>query len=370
MHDREYYAIRTAAALIDVSPIYKYLVAGPGAMRLLNRVVTRDVTRCAVGQALYTPWCNAAGKVMDDGLVARLDEATFALTSAEPALRWLHDNAFGMDVEIEDVSAGTAAAALQGPFARDILSQVAVLDPGSRDVPGSLDRVKYQHLAWAHVGGVPAVVSRTGYTGDLGYEIWVRAVDAPRLWDVLIEAGEPYGILPAGLLALDQARVEAGLILIGVDYVPAPQALTPAQTSSPFELGLGWAVDLDKGHSNGRQALLDERAEKPAWRLAGLEISWDAIEGLYASVGLPPQLPTTTQRSSVPVYAGRRQVGYATSRVWSPLLKRYLALAHLEGAHARHGEELAIEVTVEHRRLTAAARVVKLPFFEPERKRA
>jgi len=361
VHEREYHSIRSAAALLDVSPLYKYLITGRDAARLLDRVVTRDVAGSKVGQVLYTPWCDAAGKVMDDGTVARLDEQRFRLTSAEPNLRWLHLSAVGLAVTIEDVSESTAALALQGPNARVILQQLVNVDLGT---------VRYFRIVAATIRGTPVTVSRTGYTGDLGYEIWVDASRALPLWDALIEAGTPYGITPCGLLALDIARIEAGLILLDVDYVPAHRALIEDQKSSPFELNLGWAVKLEKPAFVGRAALAAEAARGPGWNLVGLETEWDAFERLYAEVGLPPRLPAAAWRTSVPVYVGRDQVGYATSGCWSPLLKKSLALAHLHTRHARPGTEVDIEVTVEHRRRRARARVVPTPFFNPERKRA
>jgi aminomethyltransferase len=361
VHEREYHAIRSAAALLDVSPLYKYLVSGRDAARLLDRVVTRHVAAAGVGQVLYTPWCDPAGKVMDDGTVARLDDTVFRLTSAEPNLRWLHLNATGLAATIEDVSDSTAALALQGPSSRTILQRLVSLDLGT---------LKYFRIAATAIGGIPVTVSRTGYTGDLGYEIWVDAGQALPLWDALIEAGAPYGLTPSGLLALDMARVEAGLILLDVDYVPAHRALIEGQKSSPFELSLGWTVKLEKPAFVGRAALAAEAARGPAWKLVGLETDWDALERLYAEVGLPPRLPAAAWRTSVPVYAGDGQVGYATSGCWSPLLKKSLALAHLEAGHARPGAEVAIEVTVEHRRRRAPARVVATPFFNPDRKRA
>ena len=361
VHEREYHSIRSAAALLDVSPLYKYLITGRDAALLLDRVVTRDVAGSKVGQVLYTPWCDAAGKVMDDGTVARLDEQRFRLTSAEPNLRWLHLSAAGLAVTIKDVSDSTAALALQGPNARAILQQLVNVDLGA---------LRYFRIVAATIRGIPVTVSRTGYTGDLGYEIWVDAARALPLWDALIEAGTPYGITPCGLLALDIARIEAGLILLDVDYVPAHRALIENQKSSPFELNLGWAVKLEKPAFVGRAALAAEAARGPGWNLVGLETEWDAFERLYAEVGLPPRLPAAAWRTSVPVYVGGDQVGYATSGCWSPLLKKSLALAHVHAQQAHPGTEVDIEVTVEHRRRRARARVVETPFFNPERKRA
>jgi len=358
-HEREYHSIRAAAALFDVSPLYKYTVRGRDSARLLDRVVTRNVLKSQVGQVLYTPWCDAAGKVLDDGTVARLDESTFRMTSAEPSLRWLEANAAGLEVVIEDVSESIAAVSLQGPMSLSILKQLGDIPP-----------LKYFRLAQTALRGVPVTLTRTGYTGDLGFEIWLSAGDAIALWDALMEAGADYGLQAAGMLALDVARIEAGLMLIDVDYVPAKKALIESQTSSPFELDLGWAVNLDKEQFVGRSALAAEKAREPQWQFVGIEIGWEGLERLYVDVGLATRLPQQAWRMSVPIYSGTEQAGYATSGGWSPLLKKYIALAHLRAPWAKPGTQLDMEITVEHRRKRAAARVVKKPFFDPERKRA
>ena len=358
-HEREYHAIRAAAALFDVSPLYKYRVQGRDAARLLDRVVTRNVLRSQPGQVLYTPWCNAAGKVIDDGTVARLREDEFRMTCAEPNLRWLEANALGLEVAISDVSASIAALSLQGPSSLSILEELGEIPP-----------LKYFRLAQATLRGIPVTLTRTGYTGDLGFEIWLESERAIALWDALVDAGTSYGIQPAGMLALDVARIEAGLMLIDVDYVPANKALIESQQSSPYELDLAWAVNLDKEHFVGRQALAAEKERGAQWQFAGVEIGWEGLERLYADVGLATRLPATAWRASVPIYSGVDQVGYATSGGWSPLLKKYLALAHLRAPWARPGTQLDMEVTVEHRRRRAAAHVVKKPFFDPARKKA
>jgi aminomethyltransferase len=307
---------------------------------------------------LYTPWCDHAGKVIDDGTVARLDETTFRMTSAEPSLRWLQDNAVGLEVEISDVSERIGALSLQGPLAGAILESLGA------------PALKYFRIAPATLGGVPVTISRTGYTGDLGYEIWVDARDALRLWDTVMGAGRGYGIMATGLLALDMARIEAGLMLIDVDYVPARKALIASQLSSPYELDLAWAVSLEKERFNGRDALAAEKKRGPAWQFVGIELDWNALERLYAEVGLATRLPNAAWRMSVPLYSDGEQVGYATSGGWSPLLKKYIALAHVPSACAAPGTPLEMEMTVEHRRKRAAACVVKKPFFDPPRKRA
>ena len=357
-HEREYHCIRAAAALFDVSPLYKYMVRGKDAALLLDRVVTRNVLRSQIGQVLYTPWCDHAGKVLDDGTVARLDAATFRMTSAEPSLRWLEANAIGLDVSIEDVSEAVAALSLQGPQSLAILKALGDIPP-----------LKYFRLGHTTLRGVPVDISRTGYTGDLGFEIWLSASHALELWDALMEVGAGYGLQAAGMLALDVARIEAGLMLIDVDYVPAKKALIESQTSSPYELDLGWAVNLDKEQFVGKQALAAEKARAPQWQFVGIEIGWPGLERLHSEVGLATRLPQQAWRMSVPIYSGSEQAGYTTSGGWSPVLKKYIALAHLRSPWAAPGTELDIEITVEHRRKRAPARVVKKPFFDPERKK-
>jgi len=359
--DREYAAVRSSAALFDVSPLHKYVITGRDASRLLDRMITRDVAKLKPGQVYYTPWCDAAGKVVDDGTLSRLDEATYRLTSADSSVRWLHMNAVGMDVSIDDVTRKVATLALQGPLSRAILSQLS-----SRDI----STLKYFRVTRTTLRDIPVVISRTGYTGDLGYEIWVDPGQALPLWDALIEAGTPYGITPAGVWALDIARIEAGLIMLDVDYYSSHHALIEARKSSPFEINLSWAVSATKGPFNGRRALAAERTRGAAWGFVGLTIDWGSFERLFAAHQLPPQISNVPWRVSAPIYVGGEQVGYATSGCWSPLLKQPLALAHLKRPHFAAGTKVEIEVTVEHQRKRAEATVHPLPFFDPERKKA
>src|SRR5918997_2654430 len=275
------------------------------------------------------------------------------MTSADPNLRWLHENAVGLDVKVEDVSESTAALALQGPSSRVILESAAET---------KLSALKYFRLTQATVRGVPVTITRTGYTGDLGYEIWVDARKALPLWDALVQTGKAYGITPTGLLALDMARIEAGLILIDVDYISTRKALIEGQKSSPYEINLAWTVNLEKEFFIGRDALAAEVARGPAWQFVGIEVEWESLERLYAEVGLPPRVPGSAWRTSVPIYVDGKQVGYATSGSWSPLLKKYIALAHVGSRYSTPGTEVAMEVKVEHHRRRAAARVAQLPF--------
>ena len=362
-HIHEYTAIRNAAALIDVSPLYKYIVRGRDAVRLVDRVITRDATRIRPGQVVYTPWCDEHGKVIDDGTVARLDDDSFRWTAAEPHLRWLSLNARGLDVEIEDASERLAAIALQGPLAR------AVLEAATTE---SWSDVGYYRRRAAMAGAIALDVSRTGYTGDLGYELWVDAGSAVALWDRLVEVGRPFAITAAGMLALDVARLEAGLILIEVDYTSAQMALIPAQNYSPYELNLGRLVNLDKSADFvGRRALATEHARGgSARRMVGLAIDWPAVEALYAAQDLPVGVSSAAWREQRPLYAGGRQVGRATSGTWSPILKQHIALASVEKAYEPPGSRVSLEWTVEGRRGRASATVVALPFFDPPRKKA
>lgn len=361
LHDYEYHAIRNSAALIDVSPLFKYDVRGKDAVKLINRLITRDATKCAVEQAIYTCWCEEEGKVIQDGTVFRLGEDYFRCHLADPSLRWLKLNALGMEVTLEDVSEKIAALALQGPNALRILREV---------VDTELGQLKFFRLTAAKLAGLPVIISRTGYTGDLGYEIWLSVDHAERIWDILTEKGKGYGIRAAGMLALDIARLEAGFILIEVDYTSAEKALIPSQRYSPFEIGLGWTVDLKKKHFVGHKALREESERGIRRQIVGLEIIWEAYESLFLEIGLPAHVPTTVFRGAVPLYNDGRHIGQATTSGWSPTLKKYVALATVRKEFCDVGTSLDMEVTVEFQRKTVKATVVKLPFFDPPRKRA
>ena len=360
-HENEYFAIRTKAALLDISPLYKYIIKGPDAKLYLNRLVTRNINICKVGQVMYTPWCDESGKVIDDGTVQRLSENKFRITSAEPNLEWLECNAGGLDLTINDDSKNTAALALQGPNSRKILNTV------SKD---SLDQLKFFWMMKTKIGNCNVSISRTGYTGDLGYEIWIDPKDALVIWDILIEQGRSFGITPTGLQALDIARIEAGLILLDVDYISSRYAIIESRKSSPFELGLGWAVKMNKKNFIGKEALKKEIMKDSEWNFVGIEIKWDQLEKLYRQVGLAPGLPSTAWRTSTPLYFNHQQVGYATSGTWSPILKRYIALAHVKSNYAEEGTNLDFEVKIEHYRKLTKATIVKTPFYNPERKRS
>jgi len=360
-HEHEYNAIRNAAALIDVCPLFKYRVTGRDAARFVDRIITRDVSRMSIGQVFYTPWCDEQGKVIDDGTVSRLGEQAFRWTAADPSLRWFTQNSAGLDVTIEDISEQVAALALQGPTSARLLGAVADAD---------IERLKYFRATSGTIEGVQVDISRTGYTGDLGYELWMDSGNAVRVFDALMRGGRPFGIKPAGMLALDVARVEAGLLLIDVDFFSSRKALIPSQTYTPPELGLGRLVSLDKARFIGQQALAAEHQRGSRRRIVGLEVEWPQVEAIYEKLGLAPAVGATASRAAVPVYRAGGQIGKATTTTWSPLLKKMIALATIDAPHFAEGTQLQMEVTVEAVRHRVAATVVKTPFFNPARKTA
>jgi aminomethyltransferase len=361
-HEHEYNSIRNSSALIDISPLFKYRVTGKDATRLVNRVITRDINKVAVDQVIYCCWCDPEGKVIDDGTITRLGENDYRWTAADPSLRWFRQNALGLDVQIEDISEKVAALALQGPTSGRLLHAAA---------EANIAGLKYFRVTHGKIGGVAVDISRTGYTGDLGYEIWVPGQDALKVFDALMEKGRAFDIHPAGMVALDIARIEAGLILIEVDYVSSKKALIPEQHYTPGEIGLGKLVDLKKENFVGREALvLEAKRGGPPRQLVGLEVNWTEVETLYEKIGMPPQVPATASRVAVPVYRAGRQVGKATSTTWSPTLKRMIALASVSKESAAPGSALSMELTVEAARKTVSAKIVLLPFFNPPRKTA
>jgi aminomethyltransferase len=361
-HDIEYSAIREAAAVIDVSPLYKYVISGPDAQRLLDRVMTRDMTKLRVDRVFYSPWCDEEGRVLDDGTIARLDETTYRVTAADPSYRWFRLNATGLDVEIDDVTDRTAALALQGRLSREVLQDATRQD---------WTDLRYFGRRMTEIGGVAVDVTRTGYTGDRGYELWLAADEALPVWDELFDVGERYGIFPVGINAMDVARVEAGLILIEAEYTSARHAVAPEQQYSPFELGFDPLVDLGKATEfTGRRALRAEHAAGgPERRLVGLELDWSGIEGMFAKHGLASAISPFVHRAPVPVYKEGKQVGRATSITWGTTIKKMVGFGSVDERHSKPGTRLSVEWTVEGERGKVAATVVPLPFLDLERKR-
>ena len=358
----EYWVIRNSAGLFDTSPLYKYRIRGVDAERFLAGVLTRDIRRCPPGRAQYTVWCDGDGHVIEDGVVLRLGPDEFLLTAARPNLAYFSDLAFGHEAEIVDESVALAGLAIQGPRSGRILSALA---PEVRALP-------YFGVGKAQIAGVPVVVSRTGFTGDLGYELWVGADDAVRLWDAVVEAAEGHGVVPVGQQAILMARIEAGLILIDVDYTSARFAWTDTDRVTPIELGLGWMLgDLgDDRPFIGRDALRRHRDGKTArWVVTGLVIDWRDWEARHDAAGLIPPKDHRPDHSEHMVYdSDETKVGWVSSMMYSPLLQRHIALARVRPDLAEPGTRLQVEVTVDHDYTMVGAEVTKLPFYDPPHK--
>jgi aminomethyltransferase len=362
-HIHEYNAIRLGAGLFDVSPLFKYLIHGRDAVALMNRVITRDVSKCRVNQIFYTTWCDDAGKIIDDGTVARLGEDRFRMTSATPTVCWLEDNAFGMDVEIEEVTDDYGALALQGPTSRALLQQL---------VDADLNNLKYFRTIDTKLAGIPVNVSRNGYTGDLGYEIFAEPGHCEQIWDALIDTGVAYKLMPAGMVALDMVRIEAGMLLLDADFHSASTAMFEVEKVSPYELGLGWMISDDKEYFVGQDALRREKARGSATCTVGLEIDVLELEKVFVQNSMPLQLPYKSWVDAIPVYSDpdqRDHIGRATSGTWSPVMKKYVVIGRVKPQYAKIGTRIYVEQTVEARRYAVPATVVKLPFFDPPRKR-
>ena len=362
-HDIEYNAIREAAGVVDVSPLYKYIVRGTDAGRLLDRVMTRDITRLQVDHVAYSPWCDEDGKVIDDGTITRLSEDSYRITAADPSERWFRMNATGLDVDVEDGSDQTAGLALQGRLSREVLEEASGQD---------WTDVRYFRRRRTQIADVDVDVTRTGYTGDRGYELWMPVDGALQVWDRIFDVGQRYGIHPVGIRAMDVARVEAGLILIEVEYSSSHRAIAQEQHYSPFELGLGRLVDLQKSSPfNGKRALQAELAGGgPPRRLVGLELEWAGIEGLFAKHDLAPAVSPMVHRDPVPVYKEGKQVGRATSITWGPTIKKMVGFGSVDKRFEQPGTRLSVEWSVEGERGKVAATVVPMPFLDLERKRS
>jgi aminomethyltransferase len=361
----EYFAVRNAAGLIDTSPLYKYRIAGRDAGKFLGSVLARDIAACRDGQAQYTLWCDERGYVVEDGVVIRFAADDYILTSAEPNLAYFR-NLIGYDqVEITDVSADYASLAVQGPRSREIL---ASMDP-------SIDTLGFFHHGPAKLGNVPVHVSRTGYTGDLGYEIWVGADGALEMWDALAEASVGRGVIPVGQNALLMTRIEAGLILIGVDFHSSRFAFSDSDCSTPLELGFAWMFrDLATSTRRfiGRAAIEREIADKTSrWKMVGLMVDWRDWDRHYGDAGLIPPKDETPVVWEMMLYdADGNRVGYTTSFMYSPMLQRHIAMARVQPELAKPGSKVNLEFTIDHRYHTVAAVVARPPLFNPPRKTA
>jgi aminomethyltransferase len=285
------------------------------------------------------------------------------MTAAIPTLFWLQDNALGLDVAIEDVSDQYAAVALQGPTSRDLLQSLTDVD---------LSGLRFFRCTNATVAGAPALITRTGFTGDLGYEIFVRPDDAENLWDAMMEISGEFQMLPAGLVTLDLLRIEAGLVSIDSDFISVTQTIFPVQQVSPFELGLGWMINLDREFFVGRDALRHEKAHGSRSNTVGLELDVTVLEKAYAEYGMPLHLPYTAWGAAVPIYADEPQkhpIGRGTCGMWSPVLKKYIVMARVKPDYAKLGNLIWIEEMVEARSYSIPARVVEMPFYDPPQKK-
>ena len=361
----EYFAVRNAAGLFDSSPLYKYRIVGPDAERFLAGVMVRDVRTCAPGHAQYTAWCDDRGYVVEDGVLLRLGPEEFILTAAEPNFAYFEALVGRLDVGIDEISDELAVLAVQGPRARALLS---ALSPDVAKLP-------YFGLTPTKIGKVAVTVSRTGYTGDLGYEIWIPSTDALTVWDAVWEASRGQGIIPFGLAALYMARIEAGLVLLDVDFRSSRFAWTDADRTTPIELGLGWMVrniEADDREFIGRDAIAREMRDRTSrWRLTGLVVDWRDYDRIYGSAGLIPPKDHTPVHDEYYVYDDElNQLGYATSQMYSPMLQRHIALARVPLDRATPGSRVKLELAVNHRYEYFDAQVERLPLFNPERRTA
>jgi aminomethyltransferase len=361
----EYFAIRNAAGVFDTSPLYKYRITGAGAEHFLGGVLARDPRRCRPGSAQYTVWCDDRGFVLEDGVLLRLSPDEFLLTSAGPNLGYLQGLVGYEQVVVEEVSSDWAILSLQGPRSRQILSGL---------VP-EVEAIKYFGLIPAKLAGIPVTISRTGFTGDLGYEIWAGSEDALPVWDAVMDAGRDHGLIPFGQTALLMARIEAGLILINADFQSSRLAWNDEHRSTPLELGMGWmlrGIENDDRHFIGRRAILGEMAAASSrWRLVGLAIDWRDYEEKYRAAGLiPPKNHTPITEDRMVYDHDYQRVGYATSLMYSPVCQRHIALARVLPPLAATGTRVHLEFTIDHRYQLVAAEVSRLPHFNPERKNA
>lgn len=347
----EYFAIRNSTAVFDLTPMTKYRISGPDALVYIDRLVTRDMQKIRPGRVAYAAWCDDQGQVIDDGTIFHLREGEYRLCSQERHLPWLTAAAIGMDVSIVEETADIAALAVQGPTSYSVLQKL--------DIDG-LDELKPFGLLHTDFEGVEMMVSRTGFTGDLGYELWLPAEKAEALWDALFEAGKLHGITAIGTHALDMARIEAGFLTADVDFVPATGTVRSGRSRSPFELGLSWLVDFKKPNFNGRRALAEEQRRGSTWRLVKLD-----IEG---------NKPAHHSYIYAKVRGRKRQVGFVTSATWSPVCKQNIALGTVRMPHGEPGSSLFVEIYYQREmhwsRVMAEAQVVDKPFWDPARRRA
>lgn len=347
----EYFAVRNSSGVFDITPMTKYHITGPDALDYLNRLVTRDMRKIKPGRVAYAVWCNDEGQVIDDGTIFHLREGDYRLCSQERHMSWLTAAAIGMDVSIVDETPDIAALAVQGPTSFSILEKM--------NLPG-IEKLKPFGLTHFEFEGVELMVSRTGFTGDLGYEMWVPASHAEALWDALFAAGKLHGIMAIGTDALEESRIEAGFMAAYVDFLPADVTVRSGRSRSPFELGLDWLVDFKKANFNGRRALAEEKRNGSTWRLVKLDIE-----------GNKPAHHSYIYNKRGGRY---REIGFITSATWSPVCKQNIALGTVRMPHGAVDEKLHVEIYYQREmhwsKVMAKATVVDKPFWDPPRKRA
>ncbi len=361
----EYFAVRNAAGLFDSSPLYKYRITGKDAEAFLAGILARDIRACPPGGAQYTCWLDDRGFVIEDGVILHTAKNEYLLTSAEPNFAYFADRIGRHDVAIEEVSDDIGTLALQGPRSRDLLKRL---------VP-QMEKIPYFGVAKGEIGGAGVTVSRTGYSGDLGYEVWVDTPDALHVWDTLWDSMEGHGVLPFGLAALYMLRIEAGLLLLDADFDSSRFAWNDAHRSSPIELGWSWMFKDLKSDDRafiGRKALEREIADKTSrWAMRGLIVDWRDYDRVYNDAGLiPPKDHTPVQEDWMCYDDDYERVGYATSFMYSPMLQRHIAIARIRPDLAKLGTKVNLEFTVDHHYEQVAAHVARLPLYNPERKTA
>jgi aminomethyltransferase len=361
----EYYAVRNSAGLLDTSPLYKYRIQGPDAERFLSGVLARDIRTCQPGKGQYTIWCDDDGFLLEDGVILRIRPQEYLLTAADPNLHYLQNLVGFEDVQIEDISENYGILAIQGPHSGNILKRLAP----------AIEGLDYFGVDEFEIGGVPVIISRTGFTGDLGYEVWTPTESALSIWDAVSEAGEDYNLTPLGLRALSMARIEAGMLLIEVDFNTARFAWTDEQRSTPIELGMDWMfrkIGSDDRTFIGRKAIESEIREKSSrWKMVGLAMDWQAYEALYNDMGLVALKDHLPVEEAMAIYDDEGQVlGYATSFMYSPMLKNHIALAKVPIDRAKQGQVVMLELMINNIPRYVPCRVVRTPFYNPAHKTA
>lgn len=361
----EYFAVRNAAGVFDSSPLYKYWIRGTDATAFLSGILARDIRACPVGHAQYTCWLDDRGFVIEDGVILHTARDEYLLTSAEPNYAYFADRIGRLAVTIEEVSDDIGTLAIQGPRSRDLLRKL---------VP-QMDKIPYFGVAKGEIGGAAVTVSRTGYSGDLGYEVWIDTPDALHVWDTLWDSMEGYGVLPFGLAALYMLRIEAGLLLLEADFDSSRYAWNDAHRSTPIELGWSWMfkdLKTDDRAFIGRKALEREIADKTSrWLMRGLVVDWRDYDRVYNEAGqIPPKDHAPVVEDWMLYDDSYERVGYATSFMYSPMLQRHIALARVQPEFARLGTKVNLEFTVDHHYEQVAAHVARLPLYNPERKTA